>query len=194
MDKPVSVVQRIQTGFSGAPAPSVRIMYGPDNVVKMQRREYLMDRPIAIHLNPMNLPKLNVTDVLIDVIRFPARKLKRAGGVGIFCTLTEILAAQQSVLIIRKDPWRKFVKWATLRTSCLFTFLPALNVSRGIYWQKLQEWVSTSVDVSADAPAISWLVMDWLCTLRVKITPPIACACPWIFAMPGSATRLPVSP
>ena len=100
MDKPVSVVQWIQTGFSGAPAPSVRIMYGPDNVVKMQRREYLMDRPIAIHLNPMNLPKLNVTDVLIDVIRFPARKLKRAGGVGIFRTLTEILAAQQSVLII----------------------------------------------------------------------------------------------
>ncbi len=58
-----------------------------------------MDRPIAIHLNPMNLPKLNVTDVLIDVIRFPTRKLKRVGGVGFFRTLTEIVAAQQSVLI-----------------------------------------------------------------------------------------------
>jgi FMN phosphatase YigB (HAD superfamily) len=101
----------------------------------------------------MELPRLNVTDVLIDIddtITFA--KSKAAGGIGFLLTLADIVAEQES--ISHESALERIREVGNPETTCLFTFLPELNVSRERYWQALQEWLCESVGVYPDAEAL----------------------------------------
>lgn len=98
----------------------------------------------------MQLPKLNVTDVLIDVDdTITYSKTKECGGGGFLRILVDLVAAQAA--ISKEEALSKIREVGDTETTCLFSFLPALDVSPETYWEKIQEWLSKCLGIYKDA-------------------------------------------
>ena len=103
--------------------------------------------------NGNDLPKLRVTDVLIDVddtITFSLNR--RCAGIGFLHRLVALIVEREG--ISSSEALAKISQIADYETTCIFSFLEPLGVPFDAYWQRVQTWLGNCLGMYDDAREI----------------------------------------
>lgn len=96
-------------------------------------------------------PKLNVTDVLIDMddtITYSKNPEEVRGGAFLFI-LAELVAEKEG--ISNEEALCRIRKIGDPESSCLFSLLPSLGIPIETYWKRVQEYLAKHLGLYEDA-------------------------------------------
>jgi len=97
------------------------------------------------------LPRLTATDVLIDMngTLTCLKKHKTKDEKSFLNLLVELM--MESKVISKEEALKRIKKVGNPNTTCLFSFLPTLGISRHDYWDKVQQYLSKRIEIAKDA-------------------------------------------